>query len=172
MSPDLRFLGVCFCFGSGFPADRDPHPGHSSRAAGPDDPRSDSDSTGGPAEAHAAASRDHGGGPAADPRGSQPSPGAGQLRQPEPAAQAPDESPCRQAKDAHQASVPLVGRAGRPQAGHPCLPPSRQDGVDFIYWTPGQCHAGCSAPRAAILSEHPPFMCYVTDWKRDSGNFS
>lgn len=123
---------MCFCFGSGFPTDCDPHPGDSSRAAGPGDPRSDSDSAGGPAEAHAAAGRDHGGGPAADPRCSQPSPGAGQLRQPEPAAQAPDESPRRQVKDAHQASVPLVGSAARPQAGRPCLPPPLPDGVDLF----------------------------------------
>lgn len=104
---------MCFCFVSGFPTDCDPHPGDSSRAAGPNDPCGDGDCASGPAEAHAAASCDHSGGPAADPRRSQSSTGASQRRQPQPAAQAPDESPCRQVKDTHQASVPLAPGASR-----------------------------------------------------------
>lgn len=149
------FYTVCFCFGSGFPTDCDPHPGDSCWAAGPDDPCGDSDSTGGAAEAHAAASGDHSGCPAADPWRPHPCPGASHLRQPEPAAQAPDEGPCRQVKDAHQTSVPLVGTEGQPQAGYLCVPPSHWDGIDFIYWTLGLGPVGCSALGVAILSEHP-----------------
>lgn len=75
VSRDLRSLSR-----SGFPTDRDPHPGDRSRAAGPDDPRSDRSRTGGPAETHAAAGCDDGSGPAAGPRCPQPHAGAGRRR--------------------------------------------------------------------------------------------
>ena len=110
-----------FCFGSGVPADCDPHPGDGRWAAGPDDPRSDRDCTGGPAETHAATSCDDSGSPAAGPWGPQPHTGASQRREPKPAAQITDESPCCPVKDTHQTSMPLARGAGSLGVGRRAL---------------------------------------------------
>lgn len=153
-----------FCFCPGVATDCDPHAGDSSRPAGPDDPRSDGDRSGGAAEAHAAAGRDNGG-PAAEPWRPQPGTGASRHRQPEPAAQAADASARGPAEDAHQASVPLA-RSAAALAGSRAPRQPAQSGR--------QCHCESSSGKLSLKqsSGSSPSQDAVTSRTHGSGRFS